>query len=141
MPSILPLTKEKIMDLNLKVVNFFQDLWYKTLNQRKPFFDFDKLPDEIEISTSYDKKNDSFYAECTHLNNIFTASSSIKGLVEGINDLVYDYYDVPSFIARHLPLRYKPPIELLEKLKVSKSRVPEATIKIKMSSSRAYARA
>lgn len=140
MINFLPLTREKKMLLGLKITDFFEDFWFKTLNQKKPNFDLSKLPESIEINTTYDKKNDSFYAECTHLNNnIFTTSSSVKGLVEGINDLVYDFYDIPRFIARNLPLAYMPPIELLEELKVSKSKVPEANIKIKISPSRDYA--
>lgn len=74
-------------------------------------------------------KNKSYYAECPHLNDIYTASNTIEGLIENINDLVYEFFDVPRFIARNLPQRYKPSDEALKNLKKSGAK----NIKVKLS--------
>jgi len=126
----LPPSREEMLIFKAKATDFFQDFWYETLNQRKPYYDCEKLPEGIQIIATYDKKNKSFYAECPHLNDIYTASSTIEGLIESINDLVYYHYDVPRYIARKLPLSYNPPEEQLRRLQVSKVKIPQVKIKV-----------
>ena len=112
-----------------KLEDFFNDLKYKQLGIKVPDYDISQLPEEIEIVAAYDKKNKSYYAECPHWNDIYTASSTIEGLVENINDLVYEFFEVPRFVARNLPQQYKPSGETLEILKKSGAK----NIKVKLS--------
>lgn len=128
MINYLPNFREEFLVFKSKATDVIQNFWYDTLNQEKPYYDFEKLPKEIQIIATYDKKNKSFYAECPYLNDVYTASATIEGLIEGINDLVYDYCGVPRYISKKLPLNYNPPEDQLKRLKVSKAKTPEATI-------------
>lgn len=126
-------SREKALFLKAKLEDFVNNFVYKQLGMKTPDYDLGKLPKEIEIFAIYDKKNDSYYAECPHLNDIYTASTTVEGLIENINDLVYEFFDVPRYIARNLPQRYRPSMDAFEALKNSKSKEPELNIRVRIS--------
>ncbi|MDP4030977.1 MAG: hypothetical protein Q8P47_01695 [Candidatus Beckwithbacteria bacterium] len=126
-------SREKVLFLKAKLEDFVNNLVYKQLGMKTPYYDLGKLPKEIEIFATYDKKNDSYYAECPHLNDIYTAAATVEGLIENINDLVYEFFDVPRYIARNLPQRYSPSMDAFKALKNSKSKEPELNIRVRIS--------
>lgn len=129
------LVEDAKLYLKSGITDFLDIIQYEWFHSPKPTLR-NELPKEVLLHASFDKKLKSFYVECPFLDGIYTAANSIEELVKGINDVIYEYLDVPRYIARKLGNQYNPDLETLERLQ---SEGAEIKLKVRQSETLATA--
>lgn len=111
-----------IQDLKLLFKALVQDAreytQYKILGEPMPSR---ILPPQIGIQWKYNKNTNSFFAKGSTIPDIFTTSNTVEGIIDNVNDVIYEYYDIPRFFVKKIVREkgnfYSPPIEALEALR------------------------
>jgi hypothetical protein len=80
------------------------------------------IPQAVEVMAEYDSASDSYFAEALHLKGIFTSAPTIEQTVSNINIQLFEYFFVPKHLYRKIGNYYKPPEEVLQKLKEAKNK-------------------
>lgn len=111
--------QEWLLLIKTHLLDTIDDIRYDYLGQKFRPSEMGTPPPSLWVTWEYSKEGESFYAECTTHPGIFSVGRTDKESISNFNYSAYKYFGVPRFLARKYGLRYKPPLEALERIKES----------------------
>lgn len=80
------------------------------------------IPSSVQIKAEYDKDSDTYFAEATHLKEIYTSAPSTSQMINNINVQLYEHFYVQRRIYREMGNYYNPPEKALLELEKARAK-------------------